>query len=411
MASDLSRSGGGLAGCHLPLSKSVESLNSLIARSPSATALKDLVAKDEKRARAFAGTTWLLGCITFLATANVMVHQVYCPHWLVWPVVSRRLGLPTVPTTPQPPVAAAFTRQWGARARRPKGEPPAWVQRTSKWWENYQRQWVQSVECFTAAAAGEPPLRCALHTWLPPREGAFTHRRLLDEGGTDEPVGYSRDAEIGRSINGAAARFSEAAPAGAPEDVADAPVLALPFMTAVDAMGPLFVKLPGFSVFRKDILGNAEKLSRNGAREGGSALTLQALCERDFVAGRESSDESSPVALIWLARVMNFTVHFIEEATTPISDGGAQRMKPMAECVQTAYDRALRPHHNMILVGVSSAVLRLVGDDTAGTLGLLQSDMAPGSQLVSDLKNLAHVAAISVDRIDKYMHRHGFTDS
>ncbi len=136
-----------------------------------------------------------------------------------------------------------------------------------------------------------------------------------------------------------------------------------PFLRAVDELMPVYEALGPVirSAAAKDLRGNAVKLRRNGAER---AIALHALVGADLAAGNHTDPDSSAMALLWLKRILEFTVTIFEELLElrPPREGEGRRRRDreLADCVTVGYWKHLGPHHNQIFRYMAASVLAIV---------------------------------------------------
>ncbi|KAJ8602807.1 hypothetical protein CTAYLR_002575 [Chrysophaeum taylorii] len=125
------------------------------------------------------------------------------------------------------------------------------------------------------------------------------------------------------------------------------------FLLAVDALMPSFEAL-GTAISAaavKDVLGNANKLRKNGAPRS----ALQDLVSRDVRDGNHGHPDSSAQALLWLTRILKFTATFFEMLRESPN-------RSLNECAVAAYERELGKYHNVVMRSLAFALMQIIPD-------------------------------------------------
>ena len=131
------------------------------------------------------------------------------------------------------------------------------------------------------------------------------------------------------------------------------PVHALPFMDAVRALMPAF-EVFGSSIHAaatKDVLGNVEKLRRNGA----PATPIHKAILDDIATKNSGHPDSTTQAFVWLKRILRFTAAFFDNLVQ-------RRDLELNDCLVKAYEVHLGPHHNAIMRQIAIVLMQIIPD-------------------------------------------------
>lgn len=137
------------------------------------------------------------------------------------------------------------------------------------------------------------------------------------------------------------------------------PALALrtdEFLAAVDAVMPAFEALGAalHAAAIKDVLGNANKLRRNGAPK----RSLRDLVVADYEALNHAHPDSSAQATLWLARILDFISDFFKQLSERQTD-------TLSECLARSYESTVGLHHNLLMRSVAFALMQIIPDRSA----------------------------------------------
>ena len=196
-------------------------------------------------------------------------------------------------------------------------------------------------------------------------------------------------------------------------------VLPGPFLAAIDEFMPVYEALGPVikAAAVKDLAGNAVKLRRNGADRAGGAggagaapASLQAMIAADLAVQNHTHPDSSAMALLWLKRILEFTVTVFEEIAAvrevpaPGRAGDARRQysRELSDCVNAGYWRHLAPHHNQIFRHLASLVLAVVPPlaEFVGNLG--HSTLA---SLRPELRRWCTAARVPLQGLDQFLRK------
>ncbi|XP_067928024.1 pleckstrin homology domain-containing family A member 3-like [Watersipora subatra] len=123
------------------------------------------------------------------------------------------------------------------------------------------------------------------------------------------------------------------------------------FIACSAELAKLFDKLnsAAFSPVKNDLLGNVKKIEQKWTSDPKTFSTLQKLVSYEIEHSQHLDPNSATQALLWLTRGLLFVAHIVGEY--PQHD-------TLYTAVSLAYERTLKPFHNIVVKGVVSIGLR-----------------------------------------------------
>jgi len=133
---------------------------------------------------------------------------------------------------------------------------------------------------------------------------------------------------------------------------------------------------------RADVTGNIERLAAAAARVTASpgSTRLFALVEAELAEGSAGGARSCTTGLLWLKRVLEFTVRLLERL-------GREPEAELGACASAAYAATLAPFHGYLTTALFTVVLHAVPSRASFERAIVDRFQQPGME--PDSKALA----------------------